>query len=40
MASFRGLGVALITPFDNNGNIDFSSLENLIDYQIEGASTI
>lgn len=36
MASFRGLGVALITPFDNNGNIDFSSLENLIDYQIEG----
>lgn len=33
---FRGLGVALVTPFLENGGIDFEALENLIDYQIAG----
>lgn len=35
-ASFRGLGVALITPFRSNGQIDYAGLEKLIDHQISG----
>ena len=33
---FNGTGVALITPFDNNGNIDYPSLQSLLDYIIDG----
>jgi 4-hydroxy-tetrahydrodipicolinate synthase len=33
---FRGLGVALVTPFRSNGQIDFAGLEKLIDHQITG----
>ncbi len=33
---FRGLGVAVVTPFDKDGNIDFNALGHLIDGQIEG----
>lgn len=33
---FRGLGVALVTPFNTDGTIDFTSLASLIEYQIEG----
>ena len=33
---FNGTGVALITPFDNSGNIDYPSLQNLLDYIIDG----
>jgi 4-hydroxy-tetrahydrodipicolinate synthase len=33
---FRGLGVALVTPFRSNGQIDYAGLENLIDHQIAG----
>ena len=29
-----GMGVALITPFDDKGDIDFDALANLIEYQI------
>ncbi len=32
---FEGLGVALITPFCADGSIDYSSLEKLINYQID-----
>lgn len=32
---FRGLGVALITPFTINGEVDYPQLEKLIDNQIE-----
>jgi 4-hydroxy-tetrahydrodipicolinate synthase len=35
-ASFRGLGVALVTPFRTNGQIDYAGLEKLIDHQIAG----
>jgi 4-hydroxy-tetrahydrodipicolinate synthase len=35
-ASFRGLGVALVTPFRANGQIDYAGLEKLIDHQIAG----
>lgn len=33
---FRGLGVALVTPFNTDGTIDFNSLSSLIEYQIDG----
>lgn len=33
---FRGLGVALVTPFLPKGNIDHAGLERLIDHQIAG----
>lgn len=33
---FRGTGVALITPFNKDESIDFTSLERLINYVIEG----
>lgn len=34
---FKGTGVALITPFDNNGKVDVSSLKNIVEYQIENS---
>lgn len=30
-----GMGIALVTPFDRDGAVDFESLGRLIDYQIE-----
>lgn len=33
---FRGVGVALITPFTKELEIDFAALERLIEYDIEG----
>ena len=33
---FKGLGVALITPFCADGSVDFAALQSLIDYQIKG----
>lgn len=33
---FRGLGVAMVTPFDERGNIDFGSLSNLVEHLITG----
>jgi 4-hydroxy-tetrahydrodipicolinate synthase len=32
--SFRGTGVALVTPFHSDGSIDFASLSKLIDHVI------
>ncbi len=32
---FKGTGVALVTPFDNNGNIDYKALEKLTNHVIE-----
>lgn len=31
---FKGLGIALITPFKENGTVDFDALKKLIEYQI------
>ncbi len=31
---FRGLGVALITPFKSDGSVDFDSLTHLLDFQL------
>ncbi|MBN9484725.1 MAG: 4-hydroxy-tetrahydrodipicolinate synthase [Bacteroidetes bacterium 43-93] len=34
MNLFRGTGVALVTPFNEDGSIDYPALENLVDYVI------
>ena len=33
---FKGLGVAMITPFQENGSIDFNALANLTNFLIDG----
>ena len=33
-----GLGVALVTPFDTNGDIDYKALENLVEYQLDNGA--
>jgi len=35
---FRGTGVALVTPFKKNGEIDYDALEQIIDNQIKGGT--
>lgn len=35
MDKFKGLGVALVTPFQNNGAVDFVGLQKLINHQID-----
>ena len=32
---FKGLGIALVTPFHTDGSIDFKALEALVEHQIE-----
>ncbi|QQL48711.1 4-hydroxy-tetrahydrodipicolinate synthase [Mucilaginibacter ginkgonis] len=36
MNKFYGTGVAMVTPFDNNGQVDYPALKNLIDHLIGG----
>lgn len=36
MSKFRGLGVAMVTPFDSKGNIDFNALDKLTEFLISG----
>jgi 4-hydroxy-tetrahydrodipicolinate synthase len=36
MKLFKGTGVALVTPFHKNGNIDFESLNKTVDHVIKG----
>ncbi len=36
--NFKGLGVALITPFREDGSIDFEALSRLLDYQLENGT--
>lgn len=35
MYLFKGSGVALVTPFNKDGSIDYESLKNLIEFQIK-----
>ena len=35
---FRGLGIALITPFKADGSIDIEALDRLVEYQIKGGA--
>ena len=30
--NFKGLGVAMVTPFDSNLNVDFKALEKVLDH--------
>lgn len=34
MEKFKGLGVALVTPFQDNGAVDFEGLQRLVEHQI------
>lgn len=36
MTKFHGTGVALVTPFNTDGSVDFNGLRNLIEYLIGG----
>ncbi len=36
MSLFNGCGVALVTPFDKNGNVDFETLDRLLTHVIKG----
>jgi len=36
MKKFHGTGVALVTPFNADGSVDYDGLKNLINYQIDG----
>lgn len=36
MNELQGAGVALVTPFDTDGSIDFDALGQLIDHQLDG----
>ena len=38
MAIFEGAGVAIVTPFYKNGNINFEKLESYIDFQIANST--
>jgi len=38
MGKFKGLGVAMITPFSENGNIDYAGLQRLVELQIQGGT--
>ena len=39
MQQLRGTGVALVTPFDSDGKIDYKALENLIESQVTGGTS-
>lgn len=38
MAIFTGAGVALITPFQKDGSVDYEKLNEILDYQIENGT--
>ncbi len=35
---FKGLGIALVTPFNEDGSIDYSSLKKLVEYQLKNGA--
>ncbi len=35
---FKGLGIALITPFKDDGSVDYDSLKRLVEYQISNGA--
>lgn len=39
MTLFRGLGTAIVTPFNEAGDIDYKAFERLVEFQIEGGAS-
>lgn len=35
---FRGLGIALVTPFTSDGQVDYKSLKRLVEYQVDNGA--
>ncbi|MBO6018662.1 MAG: dihydrodipicolinate synthase family protein, partial [Prevotella sp.] len=35
---FKGLGIALITPFKEDGSVDYDSLKRLVQYQLDNGA--
>lgn len=35
---FKGLGIALITPFQEDGSVDYAALVRLVEYQLKGGA--
>ena len=35
---FRGLGIALVTPFKTDGSVDYEALTRLVDYQLDNGA--
>ena len=35
---FKGLGIALITPFKEDGSVDYDALIRLVDYQLNNGA--
>ena len=35
---FVGAGVAIVTPFNDNGSVNYDALANMLDYQIENST--
>lgn len=35
---FKGLGIALVTPFNEDGSVDYEAISRLIEYQLEGGA--
>ena len=38
MDKFKGTGVALVTPFNENGKVDYNGLQKLVDFQINNGT--
>ena len=35
---FKGLGIALVTPFTANGEVDYKAIVRLVEYQIQNGA--
>lgn len=35
---FKGLGIALVTPFNEDGSVDYDSLKRLVEYQLQNGA--
>ena len=35
---FKGLGIALITPFNEDGSVDYPTLSKLVEYQLKNGA--
>ena len=38
MAIFKGAGVAIVTPMNSDGSVNFEKLEEIIDFQVEAGT--